>query len=365
MSTSKATLSIDTGLETIIAAQTRLSDVDGQGGRLTICGYDVGVLAQGFAFEEALALVWEDCFGPNLRVEALKIELARLRKVAFENLPSFGQNLQSTELLRQALARCEDKSDLNSALYLVAMCGVATAALGRHARGLPPLAPNPHLAHCDDILAMMTGRRASQEEVKALNAYLVTVCDHGLNASTFTTRVVASTQAGLASAVIAGLSALKGPLHGGAPGPVLDMLDAIGEADQAEAWIEAAFERGDRLMGFGHRIYKVRDPRADALKQALARLPKNAGRLAFAEAIETTALKRLAARYPKRALETNVEYYTALLMEALDIPREIFTCMFACGRVIGWVAHAQEQVATGRIVRPQSLYVGPLSKDAA
>jgi citrate synthase len=206
---------------------------------------------------------------------------------------------------------------------------------------------------------MLHGRAPSPEEARALDAYLVTVCDHGLNASTFAARVVASTRAGLVSSAVAALSALKGPLHGGAPGPVLDMLDAIGTASAAEGWIEAALARGERLMGFGHRVYRVRDPRADALKSAIAGLPGTAGRIAFAEQIERDVLLRLARRYPDRGLKTNVEFYTALLLEALGVPREAFTAVFACGRTLGWVAHAREQVATGRLVRPASVYVGP------
>jgi citrate synthase len=195
--------------------------------------------------------------------------------------------------------------------------------------------------------------------VRALDAYLVTVSEHGLNASTFAARVVASTRAGLGSSVIAGVSALKGPLHGGAPGPVLDMLDAIGAPDRAEAWIHAALQRGERLMGFGHRVYRVRDPRADALKAAAARLPGTAGRLAFAEAIEREALVRLAGRYPARSLQTNVEFYTAILLEALGLPRAAFTAVFAAGRVGGWIGHAREQAGTGRLIRPKSVYCGP------
>jgi citrate synthase len=186
------------------------------------------------------------------------------------------------------------------------------------------------------------------------------VIDHGLNASTFAARVAASTRAGLVSAALAGLSALKGPLHGGAPGPVIDMLDAIGTPDQARTWLEAALDGGDRLMGFGHRVYRVRDPRADALKTAIRRLGADQGRLALGEAVEAAALEILRTRKPDRALETNVEFYTALLLEALSIPPAAFTCIFAAGRVAGWTAHAWEQVATGRLIRPQSIYVGPV-----
>ena len=211
---------------------------------------------------------------------------------------------------------------------------------------------------------MMRGEAASPTEVKAFEAYLVTVSDHGLNASTFAARVIASTRAGLVSAALGGVSALKGPLHGGAPGPVLDMLDEIGEPARAEAWIDAALARKARLMGFGHRVYRVRDPRADALKAAVARLPGTTGRIEFAEHIEAEVLGKLAAKYPDRALETNVEFYTAILLEALEIPREAFTAVFAQGRCLGWVAHAREQIDEGRLVRPKSIYTGPVLEAA-
>ena len=210
---------------------------------------------------------------------------------------------------------------------------------------------------------MLRGHEASPAEVAALDTYLVTVADHGLNASTFAARVVASTRAGLTSAVLAGISALKGPLHGGAPGPVIEMLDQIASPANARAWLEGALDRGDRLMGFGHRVYRVRDPRADALKRAVAALadasPASPGRLALAEAVETAALAVLRERKPDRSLQTNVELYTALLLEALAFPPSAFTCVFAMGRVAGWIAHAREQLAGGRLIRPQSRYVGP------
>ena len=182
--------------------------------------------------------------------------------------------------------------------------------------------------------------------------------------------MVASTRAGLTSAVLAGISALKGPLHGGAPGPVIEMLDAIGERRRTPGpGSRRRWTGGDRLMGFGHRIYRVRDPRADALKRAVRALGEGSnvlpGRLAFAEAVEEAALQILKARKPDRSLQTNVEFYTALLLEALAFPPEAFTCVFAMGRVAGWIAHAREQLAGGRLIRPQSRYVGPQPRAAA
>lgn len=254
---------------------------------------------------------------------------------------------------------------MRTALRLLAGVSVFTAAVARRRQHQDLVPPDPAADHAADVLRMVRGTTATLEEAAALDTYLVTVCDHGLNASTFAARVTASTLAGLTSAVLTGLSTLKGPLHGGAPGPVIEMLDAIGDASNARRWIESALDRGDRLMGFGHRIYRVRDPRADALKRALKGLSPDAGRLALAEAVEQAALQILRERKPDRSLQTNVEFYTALLLEALGFDASEFTCVFAMGRTLGWLAHAREQVANGRLIRPASLYVGPKPRIAA
>jgi citrate synthase len=215
---------------------------------------------------------------------------------------------------------------------------------------------------------MMNGVLPSAEQTAALDAYLVTISDHGLNASTFASRVIASTGSGLTSSVLAAISALKGPLHGGAPGPVLDMLDAIGTENRAKTWLSAALDRGERLMGFGHRIYRVRDPRADALKNALEPLVVSGQvdrkRISLADTVEQAALAILTERKPDRPLDVNVEFYTALLLDSLGFPREAFTGVFAIGRTVGWIAHAREQALTGRLIRPKSVYVGPLPQAA-
>jgi citrate synthase len=229
----------------------------------------------------------------------------------------------------------------------------------RARKGLAPVAPNPQLGHVADFMRMLRGTPATAAEVAALEAYLVTVMEHGMNASTFTARVIASTRAGVVAAVVGAIGALKGPLHGGAPGPVLDMLDAIGSVDRIDEWLDAELASGQRLMGFGHRIYKVRDPRADVLKREVGKLRTDGNtRLAFAEEVERRALRALAAHKPDRPLDTNVEFYTALLLEAVGLDRELFTSVFAMGRVVGWTAHVYEQVLTGRLLRPQSEYVG-------
>jgi citrate synthase len=209
----------------------------------------------------------------------------------------------------------------------------------------------------------MSRDAAPAPAVAALEAYLVTVIDHGMNASTFTARVVASTAADLISAVGAALGALKGPLHGGAPGPVLDMLDAIATPANAHAWLEAELAAGRRIMGMGHRIYRVRDPRAAVLEDALRRLAAATGsstRLALARAVEDAAARILRERRPDRPLCANVEFYTAVLLDAVGLPRAQFSPTFAVGRVAGWAAHVIEQRAVGRLIRPASRYVGAM-----
>ena len=264
--------------------------------------------------------------------------------------------------VRAGIALLPDGVGVDDLLRLIAAPGVLLPMMVRLRAGQVPFAPDAGAAHAADCLAMLGQPDVDGTLARALDTYLVTVCDHGLNASTFAVRVVASTRAGAMSCVLAGLGALKGPLHGGAPGPVIAMLDAIEAAGDARAWLEREVAQGARLMGFGHRIYRTRDPRADALKAALRRLgnsARSAARLAFAEAVEREALAVLRAEKPGRVLETNVEFYTALLLEAVGFLPETFTCVFAIGRVAGWIAHAAEQRTTGRLSRPQLRYVGP------
>ena len=357
------------GLEGVIAAETVLSEVDGQAGRLIIRGRSLDELAGRVRYEALVGLLF-DGFFDNLPAD-LGPALGQARVEVFKEVAALDSgllDLAPVEAVRALTARLADGDDLAVALRLIAAPAVFTPAVVRGQAGEAPVAPDPALGHAADVLRMLRGEAPTTAEAEALDAYLVTVSDHGLNASTFAARVVASTRAGLTSAVLAGISALKGPLHGGAPGPVIEMLDAIGEPANARAWLEAALDRGDRLMGFGHRVYRVRDPRADALKAAVRRfdLASSArpGRLALAEAVEAAALAILKARKPDRPLDTNVELYTALLLEALGLPPAAFTCVFAMGRSAGWIAHAREQLAGGRLIRPQSHYVGPMPKAA-
>jgi len=363
-------MSASDGLEGVVAAETVLSDVDGQAGRLIIRGHSLDEIAGRWSYEQVTALLWNGFF--DELPGDMRAALGKARVEVAGEVSALDRELSQrtpVEAMRALTARLADGDDLATALRLVAAPAVFTAAAVRASKGETPVQPDALLSHAADILRMLRGEPAPEAEAAALDTYLVTVCDHGLNASTFAARVVASTLAGLTSAVLAGISALKGPLHGGAPGPVIEMLDAIGGSQNARPWLEAALDRGDRLMGFGHRVYRVRDPRADALKKAVRALMAASdappGRLELAEAVEKAALEVLRERKPGRSLDTNVELYTALLLEALHFPPGAFTGVFAMGRSAGWVAHAREQVLGGRLIRPASVYVGPTPRVAA
>lgn len=359
------------GLDDVIAAQTTLSMVDGAAGELVIKGLPLSGLAGHKSFEQTAYLLFEDLFDalPSQAVFSQALGAARVQ--AFTQMHPLDETLLALppmDGVRALLARLEDGHGLETAFALLAASAVFLPAILRAREGLAPVPPNPAHGHAQDMLYMLNGQLPAAPATHALNTYLVTVCDHGLNASTFAARVVASTHAGLTSSLLAGFSALKGPLHGGAPGPIIDMLNAIGTPENAESWIHAALARGDRLMGFGHRIYKVRDPRADALKAAIKSMTASAniapGRLALAEAVEQAALKILRQHKPDRPLDVNVEFYTALLLEALGFSPDAFTGVFAVGRSAGWLAHAREQRKFGRLIRPQSTYIGPAIKAA-
>jgi citrate synthase len=245
---------------------------------------------------------------------------------------------------------------------LVARFPTIVAAYWRMLNGKEPVVPDPELGHAANYLYMLTGEVPSDEFARALETYLNTVADHGLNASTFAARVIVSTRSDVVSAVVGAIGALKGPLHGGAPGPALDSVFEIGEAGRAEPYLREKIERGERLMGFGHRVYKVRDPRADVLAAAAKRLYTSGGDVALYELaleVEKMALRLLAKYKPGRNLKTNVEFYTALLLHGLRLPTGLFTPTFAIGRVAGWTGHCMEQRGQDRLIRPQSRYTGP------
>jgi citrate synthase len=236
---------------------------------------------------------------------------------------------------------------------------VAIAALVRTREGDEPVRPDTTLSTAADFLRMLKGRPSTENEIRALDTYFTTVCENGLGNSSFAARVTVSTRASLASAMVSGYCAFTGALHGGAPGPVLDMLDDIEASGDVDGWIEKKLAAGGRLMGFGHRVFRIRDPRADVLRAAVASLNQDAGRLAFASEVEKKALAALARHKPGRSLQSNIEMNAALLLDAVGVPRDAFTQVFAIARSAGWLANALEQQKTGRMIRPASNYIGP------
>jgi citrate synthase len=347
------------GLEGVVAAETRLSHVDGERGELIVAGERLEDLAR-HDYEDVVAKLWEAAgFSAQARVRALPLPAATLAllRAAAES------GVVPMDALRMAAGSLTAEDDAAAAPLLVGSFPTIVAAYARLVRGAEPLAPRPDRGLAANYLYMLTGVEPHAELVRGLDTYLTTVADHGLNASTFTARVITSTGSDFVSAVAGAVGALKGPLHGGAPGPALDMVFEIGTAERAERVLRDKVARGERLMGFGHRIYKVRDPRADVLAAAAARMFERAGDLRLyelASAVEATALRVLEEHKPGRRLKTNVEFYTALLLHGLGLPTAFFTPTFAVGRVAGWTAHCFEQRALGRLIRPQSVYVGRL-----
>jgi citrate synthase len=257
---------------------------------------------------------------------------------------------------------------MEDALTAIAALPAIVGAYWRAQRGDTPVPVRADLSHAAHCLHQLDGEVPSAERARGLDTYLNTVVDHGMNASTFAARVIVSTHSDVISAITGAVGALKGPLHGGAPGPALEMVFEIGEAGRAEAVIGAKLDRGERLMGFGHRVYRVRDPRAEVLANAAERFYGNGGdeRLYdLARQVEATALRLLRERKPGRSIQTNVEFYTALLLHGLGIPTGLFTAIFAIGRVAGWAAHCLEQLRDGRLIRPTSTYIGRTGRTLA
>ena len=361
------------GLEGVVAAETRLSKVDGQAGELIIAGFPVERLASQASFEETLYLLWYDALPNAEQLATLQQALAArrvlpqvtmelLQATALQKAPVMDAlRMAASTLSLQAPAGVALETAEQDALSLIAAFPTIVAAYWRLLNDREALPPRPDLGHAANYLYMLFGELPGPERVRALETYLNTVVDHGLNASTFTARVIISTQSDMISAIVGALGALKGPLHGGAPGPALDMVFEIGEAARAEAYLRQKLERGERLMGFGHRIYKVRDPRAEVLSAAAARLYQTDADRALYELtrqVEQTAVTLLAEYKPGRNLQTNVEFYTALLLHGLGLGTQLFTPTFAIGRVAGWTAHCFEQQRLNRLIRPQSVYTG-------
>mgnify|MGYP001597182136 CR=1 FL=1 len=357
-------MAMDSGLEGLVAAETVLSHSDGAQGILWVRGHTLAELVAGFGYDGAVGLLWEGFAGEGLDRETMRARLGAARQEAFAGL---GQWLDRSdrrpvvEGVRLALASLPDAA---APAAILATLPVAIGALLRRRAGAVPLAPDPGQTTAADLLRMVHGHPVDPAMAEALDTYWTAVIDNGLNTSAFTARVIASSRASLASAVLGAYCAFTGPLHGGAPGPTLDMLDEAEASGDVAAWAERKLAAGARLMGFGHRVFKGGDPRAlilrDALRRLGDRLGPGAGRLDFAAAVERGVAAAFAKLKPGRPpLQPNVEINAALLLDAVGLPRDAFMPVFAVARCAGWLAHAMEQQRENRLVRPSSAYIGP------
>jgi citrate synthase len=354
------------GLEGVVAATTAISKVAGTEGRLIYRGYNIHDLARTTTYEEIAHLLW---FGhlPNQKELAdLKARFVAQRTIpdaVMQTLRALPADTEPMDALRTAVSSwgavtIKGKPTVDQTIALTARFPLFLAAFHRLRQGKEPLESKAELGHAANYLYLLTGQVPSEEHVRGLNAYLVLLADHGMNASTFTARIVASTESDIASSVVAAIGALKGPLHGGAPSKVQDMLREIGSKENAESWLRDAITTGKKLMGFGHRVYKTTDPRAEELRE-MSRVADPQG-FAMARYIEETALRLLEELKPGRPIYTNVEYYSATLMNSVGLSGDLFTPTFAVSRVAGWTAHILEQVGNNRLIRPEADYTGPL-----
>jgi citrate synthase len=356
-----ALIEVPSGLEGVIAFDTTIAEPDKEGGALRYRGVDIEDLVGRVTFEKVWGLLVDGQYEPGLppaepypltvRTGDPRVDLqAALAMLA----PEWG--------LRQLI----DISDEQAREDLARVSVMALSFVAQSARGVgrPPISQleiDKASSIPERFLIRWRGE-ADPRHVKAIDAYWISAAEHGMNASTFTARVVASTGADVAAALSAAVGALSGPLHGGAPSRVLQMLDGVEETGDAERWVKQALDRGERLMGFGHRVYRAEDPRARVLRRTAKEI--GAPRLEVAERLEEAALAELKARKPDRVLATNVEFWSAVVLDFADVPPELFTPLFSCARVGGWAAHIMEQKREARLIRPSARYVGPEPRDA-
>ena len=372
------------GLEGVVLTESRLSRVDGPAGKLTIAGFPLESLAPNASFEEVVYLLWYDRLPNAAELAAFKQRLAAQRQLPETTLSilqeSANRRIPTMDALRIGVDTLSlldaDPNDTSReanerrAIDIVASMPTIVAAYWRMLNGQKPIEPRPDLGHAANYLYMLTGEDPHPDAVRGMETYLNTVVDHGMNASTFTARVIVSTQSDMYSAIVGAIGALKGPLHGGAPGPALEMVFALQEranqngrgiAEEADSYVRQVVQKGDRIMGFGHRVYKVRDPRADVLGQASELLFDGAGDTALyedARAVEEVVLAVLDELKPGRRLQTNVEFYTALILHGVGLESELFSATFGISRVGGWSANVLEQIDESRLIRPRAAYVG-------
>jgi citrate synthase len=375
---SSTDIEVARGLKGVVSHATQLSEVDGQAGRLVIRGYDIRELAGRVTFEEAAYLLWHGDLPNRQQLEACQQQMAAARhlpgpimdvlRAAVRQAPGMHALRLGAASLSLDEPHADDlspESNLSLALRITARMPALVAHHYRLHQGRSICEPTDHLGVAAGYLYMLEGREPDPARVDGLNAYLVVVLEHGMNASTFVARAIASSDADMVSAITGAVGSLKGPRHGGVPGPVLDMLTEIGTPDRAEAWVRAALGRGERIMGFGHRIYKVRDPRAAVVVEAAEKLAWQTGDrklLDLTAAVERVTVKVLEEVKPGRDLYANVELYAALILHDVGIPSEIFTPTFAISRTAGWTAHVLEQCADNLLIRPESVYVGPCGR---
>ena len=364
------------GLEGVVAAKTKLSKVDGLAGELIIAGYPLVELAPNATYEQALYLLWYGHLPTDSQLSTFSHKLEEARNLPLPTLQvleaAARKDLPTIDALRMAVSTLSlidpdplDNSleaNQNRAVQLVARGPLIVGNYWRLKQGLSIQEADPSMSHAALFLHLIHGEVPDQAFVRALDTYWVAVLDHGLNASTFTARVITSTLSDMYSAVTGALGAMKGPLHGGAPGVVLDMMFDIGKPENAEMYLRKLLESGERIMGFGHRIYKIRDPRADIFEQSAKRLFEAAGDTSMyqlARTVEDIAIRLLKEYKPERNIQTNMEFYAALLLYGMGLKSEIFSAVLSIGRIGGWTAHALEQLENNRLIRPTSEYVGP------
>ena len=354
------------GLENVVAAETAVSMVDGEKGRLIYRGHPAADLAIESSFEEAAYLLLEGEKPSEEQLQTFTESLKNKRKVPehiHKMIEHFPNDLDMMSVLEASVAALAEREQLeqparSQAERLIAVLPVIIASRHRLLQQKEIVHADAGLSHTANYLYMLHGRKPEKAETRALEAYLILTMEHGMNASTFTSRVIASTESDFFSAAAGAIGALKGPLHGGAPGGVIDMLEDIGAKEKAEAWLRTKIEGGERLMGFGHRVYKTTDPRAEALKKICESIAGKNDWLDAANHVEQKAVQLLQEYKPERELYTNVEFYAAAVLKAVDLPKSLFTPTFALSRSVGWSAHIAEQRENNRIIRPQSMYIG-------
>jgi len=352
------------GLEGVIAGETALSKVDGERGRLTYRGYRIGDLVEHGTYPAVANLLWTGEWDPNHRLPTAAIPgpvMTILRALPTATKPM--------DALRTAVSAWGATQDLpwpptaENARALTSFSPSALAAFARLRQGLEPVEPDPTLDLVEGFLYQLKGEKPETGTARALDAYFIVGAEHGFNASTFTARVITSTRSDIASAVAGAIGTMKGPLHGGAPSEVVDQLAKVGSVEHAEQWLNEALDRGERLMGFGHRVYRAYDPRAAALRKVAEGMEHKPDWLALAIQVEDVALRILAERHPERALKTNVEYYAAPVLMGVGLTPDLFPATFSLARHAGWTAHVLEQSADNRLIRPDVRYVGPPERD--